>query len=102
MAFTSTVVEQDRDLFLIARGNRYTGSTHWEVWRIQAQRAHTLPDGTVVPEGLWRPPLTKEWGTHGWTYTRLTDALEKWVLRVGVFAERPAMEPAKHPLAPHP
>src|SRR5262245_61368716 len=81
--FAHRLLERRGDWCLVARDNRQTGSTHYEVIAVQRHQARTLPNGRVIPAGE-AYPSTAQWGKAGWTYTDLPSALGTFT-RMAVF-----------------
>lgn len=66
--FDHRLLQREGPVCLVARVNRATGSTHFEVVRLRRTPAWTTPDGRVVPAAEVYPS-TARWGIDGWTYT---------------------------------
>jgi hypothetical protein len=59
------------------------GAVHYEVVRLHVHGERTLPSGAVRAAGEEYPP-SSSWGTRGWTYDRLADALAHYAALVEV------------------
>jgi hypothetical protein len=75
--FQHVLLGRDRLVCLVERTNLRTGSVHWEVVRLRAYAARTLPDGRVIAAGESYPGPSK-WGVAGWTCTALADAERRY------------------------
>jgi hypothetical protein len=74
--FVHRLLERSGIVCLVERENLETGSRHWEVVRLVAERATTI-EGRFY-EAHERYPSTEQWGERGWTYTTLPDAVRKY------------------------
>jgi hypothetical protein len=75
--FVHRLLARSGDVCLIERENLETGSTHWEVIRVQTRPAETAPDGRTYP-AREAYPNTERWGERGWTFTALPEAAQKY------------------------
>ena len=71
------LLERAGDCCLVERTNLETGRLHWEVVCLQTRDAETSPSGRSYPAREVYPG-SNEWGGHGWTYTTLPDAAQKY------------------------
>jgi hypothetical protein len=87
--FRHALVERQGDVCLVKRTNLVTDAVHWEVIVLRHLRGRTVPNGRTSP--AWESyPRTEQWGSSGWTYTRLLDAREKFVeVRAGRLGNGP-------------
>ena len=76
--YVHRLLERDGMACLVERTNLETGSVHWEVVVLRLEtREATLPSGRVSrPHECYPGPEC--WGERGWTYTRITDAEQKY------------------------
>lgn len=75
--YVHRLLKRDGAVCLVERENLLTGSVHWEVVRLRPMPARTWPDGSQTEAGECYPSTAK-WGIFGWTFTRLTDARQKY------------------------
>ena len=75
--YVHALLERDGDVCLVERTNQLTKSVHWEVVILEPRHARTLPNGEHAAAHVAYPSPNK-WGVFGWTYTRLTDARQKY------------------------
>jgi hypothetical protein len=93
--FTYRLLERSGAVCLVARENLETGSIHWEVGRLVAERATTI-EGRFY-EAHERYPSTEQWGKRGWTYTTLPDAVREYRSLVPRKAQKGGSEAERDP-----
>jgi hypothetical protein len=85
--YVHRLLERDGAVCLVERENVLTGSVHWEVVRLVRVRERIWPNGRRTEAGEAYPPVS-QWGTRGWTFTRLTDARQKYRFLVCATAQK--------------
>ena|SRR5215475_7784084 len=81
--FRHELLKQSGPACLVARSNLRLDppSVHWEVVLLQFEPTKTIKN--QVYEAHWRYPGNEDWGTHGWTYTKLEEAERRFAELAG-------------------
>ena len=92
--YRHALLERAGDVCLVERTNLVVKppSVHWEVVVLQHEGEKTIRGRTLAAH--LRYPSPEEWGTHGWTYTDITDARRRW----GDLRESAAIQPRSGPV----
>lgn len=74
--FKHTVLRRDGMVALVERQHSAVSLPHWEVVKIRVSPEKLVGERAYTEAEVY--PSSERWGTDGWTYTTLEDAMAKF------------------------